>query len=48
MNQEKRENTRQQKEQDKFNSVTRSNKPENQNQDHNVKREGTGKQNNKY
>jgi hypothetical protein len=48
MDQDKREKGRQKKEQEKFNNVTNSVKPENQNQEHNVKKEGIGKQNNKY
>ncbi len=48
MDQDKREKVREQKEDDKFNSITKSQKPENQNQQHNVRREGTGRQNNKY
>lgn len=45
---EKREKSRQKSSQDKFNTVTNSVKPENQNQQHNVRKEGVGKQNNKY
>ncbi len=48
MNQEKKEKVHQKKAQEKFNSVTNSVKPENQNQNHNVKKEGIGKQNNKF
>jgi hypothetical protein len=48
MDQDKREKGRQKKEQEKFNNVTNSVKPENQNQEHNVREEGIGKQNNKY
>ncbi len=48
MDQKKREKTREQREQDKFNSITESEKPKNQNQEHNVRREGIGRQNNKY
>ena len=48
MNQEKQEKMIEKKEQEKFNNVTNSNKPENQNQNHNVKKEGVGKQNNKF
>lgn len=44
MNKEKKEKLRQKKEQEKFNSVTNSVKPENQN--HNVRDEGIGPQNN--
>lgn len=45
MDQDKREKARQQKEHEKFNSITKSVKPENQNQRHNVREEGIGKQN---
>lgn len=48
MNEEKREKLRQKKEKEKFNSVTNSVKPENQNQSHNAVKEGIGKQNTKY
>lgn len=48
MDKDKREKGRQKKSQEKFNNVTNSVKPENQNQEHNVKEEGIGKQNNKY
>jgi hypothetical protein len=48
MNQEKREKGNQKKSQEKFNTVTSSVKPENQNQNHNVRKEGVGRQNNKY
>lgn len=44
----KREKMREKKVQDKFNSITESVKPENQNQEHNVRREGIGPKNNKY
>lgn len=46
MDQDKREKVRQKKELEEFNSVTHSVKPENQNQNHNVRKEGIGKQNN--
>lgn len=46
MDKEKREKINQKKAQEKFNNVTESVKPENQNQEHNVRREGIGKQNN--
>jgi hypothetical protein len=46
MDKEQNEKQHQKKEQDKFNSVTSSVKPENQNQTHNVRKEGIGKQNN--
>jgi hypothetical protein len=48
MDQDKREKGRQKKEQEKFNNVTNSVKPENQNQNYNVRKEGVGRQNNKY
>lgn len=48
MDQDKREKTIQKKEQEKFNNVTKSDKPENQNQNHNARKEGVGRQNNKY
>ena len=48
MHKEKREKLEQKKQQEKFNSVTRSVKPENQNQEHNVREEGIHPQNNKY
>lgn len=48
MDKQQKEKMNQKKEQEKFNSVTNSVKPENQNQSHNVKEEGIGKQNNKY
>lgn len=48
MDNDKREKGRQSKAQEKFNSITNSVKPENQNQQHNVKKEGIGKKNNKY
>ena len=47
MDQDKREKGRQKKEQEKFNNVTKSVKPENQNQEHNVREEGIGRQNKK-
>lgn len=48
MNEGKREKIRQKKELEKFNNVTNSVKPENQNQNHNVRKEGVGRQNFKY
>jgi hypothetical protein len=45
MEREKREKLQQKKEQEKFNSGTGSVKPRNQNQQHNVRLEGIGKQN---
>lgn len=40
MNKEQREKGRQKRQKEKFNTVTQSVKPENQNQEHNVKEEG--------
>ena len=40
MDKDKKEKQRQKKSQDKFNSITNSFKPENQNQEHNVRKEG--------
>ena len=48
MNEGKREKGRQKKQQDKFNSVTNSVKPDNQNQTHNAVKEGVGRQNFNY
>lgn len=48
MDEGKREMGRQKKEQEKFNSVTSSVKPKNQNQNHNARKEGVGRQNNNY
>jgi len=48
MDQDKLEKTREKKSQDKFNSGTNSDKPENQNQNHNARKEGLGKKNNKF
>ena len=48
MNKEKREKLHQKKAQEKFNSVTNSVKPRNQNQEHNVRNEGIQPPNNKY
>lgn len=48
MDKEKQEKLEQKKEKEVFGSVTRSVKPENQNQEHNVRKEGVGRQNNKY
>ena len=48
MDQKKREKLNQKKDQEKFNTVTNSVKPENQNQGHNVREEGIGKQNNNH
>jgi hypothetical protein len=45
MDKDKKEEARQKKSQEKFNSITNSVKPENQNQEHNVRREGIGPQN---
>ena len=38
-----KEKMQEQKNHDKFNSVTQKKKPENQNQEHNVRKEGIGK-----
>lgn len=48
MDKDEREKGRQKKAQEKFNNVTNSDKPANQNQTHNVRKEGVGRQNNKY
>jgi hypothetical protein len=48
MNKEKKEKQEQQKVQNKFNSGTNTVKPHNQNEEHNVRDEGIGRQNNKY
>jgi len=48
MDKDEREKGRQKKAQEEFNNVTNSVKPKNQNQEHNVRKEGIGKQNNKY
>lgn len=48
MDKEKREKGRQKRAQEEFNSITNSVKPENQNQEHNVRKEGVGRQNFKY
>ena len=48
MDQDKKEQIRQQKEQNKFNSESHTKKPENQNQNHNARKEGVGRQNNNY
>lgn len=45
MDKDKKEKARQKELQEKFNSITNSVKPENQNQEHNVRREGIGPQN---
>lgn len=45
MDKDKREKLQQKKSKEKFNSITNSVKPENQNQEHNVRREGIGPQN---
>lgn len=47
MDKDKREKGRQKKSQEKYNSITNSVKPENQNQEHNVREEGIGKINKK-
>ncbi|HWT26822.1 MAG TPA: hypothetical protein VN131_02685 [Mobilitalea sp.] len=48
MDKDKREKDRQSKEKEKFNNVTNSVKPVNQNQTHNVRKEGVGRQNNNF
>ena len=48
MEKDKREKLQQKKAKEKFNNITNSVKLENQNQEHNVRREGIGPQNNKY
>lgn len=48
MNHEKGEKAEQKKMQEKFNNVTMSTKPENQNQNNNARKEGVGRQNNKF
>ena len=48
MDKKQNEKLHQKKELEKFNSVTSSVKPENQNQTHNARKEGVGRQNNKY
>ena len=47
MDKDKKEKHEQKKAQERFNSITNSVKPENQNQEHNVRREGIGPQNNR-
>ena len=42
MNKKQQEKLQQKKEQEKFNSVTQKAKPENQNQENNVRQEGIG------
>jgi hypothetical protein len=42
------EKQQQRREKEKFNSISNSEKPHNQNQEHNVRKEGVGRQNNKY
>lgn len=48
MDKDKKEKQRQKKEQEKFNSVTNSVKLVNQNQEHNIRKEGIAPQNNRY
>lgn len=48
MDKDKREKLRQKKAQEMFNYRTNSVKPEDQNQEHNVRREGIGPQNNRH
>lgn len=45
MNKEKCEKVAQKKAEEKYNSITNSVKPENQNQTHNVRKEGIARQN---
>lgn len=42
LNKKKQEQINEQKSLNKFNSITENKKPENQNQDHNVRKEGIG------
>jgi hypothetical protein len=48
MDKDKREKAREKKVQDTFNSGSKSTKPHNQNQEHNVEKEGVGRQDFKY
>jgi hypothetical protein len=48
MDQDKREKMREKRVQEKFNSESNSVKPSNQNQEHNVRKEGVGRQDFKY
>lgn len=48
MDQDKREKAQQKKEKEKFNNITNSEKLEKQNQNHNVRKEGVGRQNFNY
>lgn len=48
MSKENQEKMNQKKANEKFNSITNSVKPENQNQSHNARKEGVGRQNFKY
>ncbi|MDF2540963.1 MAG: hypothetical protein K0S47_681 [Herbinix sp.] len=48
MDKEKQEKFQQKIEKEEFNSITNSVKTQNQNQNHNVRKEGVGRQNNKY
>lgn len=48
MNQKKEKMNQEQKENNKFNSVTQKKTPENQNQTHNVRQEGTAPINQKH
>lgn len=45
MDKDKKEKLEQKRSQEEFNSISNSVKPENQNQEHNVRREGIGPQN---
>ena len=48
MDQKQKEKSNQKKQEELFNSATNSVKPVNQNQNHNVRKEGVGRQNNNY
>jgi hypothetical protein len=48
MDQKQKEKSNQKKQNELFNNATNSVKPENQNQNHNVRKEGVGRQDNKY
>lgn len=48
MDRKQKEKSNQKKQDELFNNATNSVKPENQNQNHNVRREGIGRHNNKY
>lgn len=48
MDRKQKEKSNQKKQNELFNSATNSVKPENQNQNHNVRKEGVGRQDHKY